>query len=375
MRVLLLATKYFGVGGAEAYTRMFAEAIAQDGARLEVLSLLDGEAADRSCPGLYLGHQGNRSTPVTQLRFALEAVRRGRRFDLSICSHVGTSPVGLALLRLYGIPYVALGYGIDVWGSVWTWRRRALQQAARMVTLSHFTARMSIAVHGVSEDRISVIHPAVDPVLLSQAQAPDGAQERRGTMLLTVARLSAQECYKGCDVVISALPAVISDAGPVHYTIVGDGDDRPRLQGLARDRGVSGSVTFAGTVQRDNLATWYRASDIFVMPSIAEQRATGWTGEGFGIAYIEAAAFGRPVIAGSGGGAPEAVQNGITGFAVDGRDAHAVTRALIRLVRDGTLRKQMGEAGQRWVREYFTFDRFRRDVRGAIAAAVNPASA
>jgi phosphatidylinositol alpha-1,6-mannosyltransferase len=375
MRVLVLATKYFGVGGAEAYTRMFTEAIAEEGARVEILSLLDGEAGTRSCPGRYLGDRGRRSTRLAQAGFVLEALRRGTHYDLIICSHVAVAPVALALLCLRRIPYVVLGYGIDVWGPVGVWRRMALRRAARMVALSHFTARMSHAVHGVPKDRISVVHPAVDPVLLSQARArPDVPRDGSAVMLLTVARLSSQEGYKGCDAVISALPEVIADGGPVHYTIVGDGDDRPRLRVLAQDRGVSGAVTFAGTVQRDALAEWYQACDIFVMPSVAERRPNGWAGEGFGIAYIEAAAFGRPVIAGSGGGAPEAVRNGITGFVVDGKDSSAVARTLTQLVRDGTLRTRMGDAGRRWVLDYFTFDRFRRDVREVLTAAIGTSS-
>jgi hypothetical protein len=61
MRVLVLATNYFGVGGAEAYIRMFAEAITADGDLVEVLSLLDGKAADR-------GAARSRAIGLTQAR-------------------------------------------------------------------------------------------------------------------------------------------------------------------------------------------------------------------------------------------------------------------------------------------------------------------
>lgn len=374
MRVLVLATKYFGIGGVEAYTRMFAEAIAADGARIEVLSLLGGEAKDRSCPGTYLGDGGSRSTRLTQARFVAEALRRGHRYDLAVCSHVALAPLGLMLSRFFRVPYLVLGHGIEVWGDVGVRRRAALARAVRIVAVSHFTARMVSTVQRVPRDRVCVIHPAVDSALLRQAAADSGAPSGRdGVTLLTVARLSAQERYKGCDTVISALPAVQRDVGPVRYMIVGDGDDRPRLQALARTQGVETVVTFTSSVERDGLAAWYRGSDIFVMPSVAELRADGWTGEGFGIVYIEAAAFGRPVVAGSGGGAHEAVQDGITGLVVNGRDVNAVAGTLIRLAQDESLRTQMGEAGRRWVREYFTFVRFQREAGAIVGAAVRTA--
>jgi phosphatidylinositol alpha-1,6-mannosyltransferase len=365
MNVLLLATRYFGLGGAEGYTRLMARAAAEEGAQIDVLSLLDGSAAPRTCPGRYLGDQGGRSTRWTRTRFLAQALRYGGRYDLVICSHVAVAPVGLLLSRTFRVPFIVIGYGIDVWDPLSPLRRKALQRAARVIVLSHFTGRMVATVQAVAADRICVIHPAVDPALLAlAAPASDGDIVRYGEplTLLTVARLSAQERYKGVDTVIAALPAIADVTGPVRYVIVGDGDDEPRLRALARDRGVTAAVTFAGPAQGAALAARYRASDIFVMPSLCEQRPDGWAGEGFGIVYIEAAAFARPVVAGQGGGAPEAVQNGVTGFVVDGRSVDAVTAALTRLSRDRALRVRMGDAGRLWVRQCFTHDRFRREV-------------
>lgn len=377
MNVLVLATKYFGLGGAEAYTRMFVEAVAAGGGRVDVLSLLDGEVSERSLPGRYLGDQGTRSTRLAQAQFVSQAVRHGLRYDLILCSHVALSPVAHTLFRLRRRPYIVIGYGIDVWGDLGPRRRAALQRAARVVALSRFTARQLGTAQGVADAKISVIHPAVDPVLFQEGHEEMTLPEPRDPVtLLTVARLSAQERYKGCDTVISALPAVLSDTqaggGPgVHYVIAGDGDDAPRLRALAQKHGVAAWVTFAGRVQRSDLPALYRESDIYVMPSVAEQRPDGWTGEGFGIVYIEAAAFERPVIAGNGGGAPEAVRDRITGYVVDGRDVTAVGKAISRLVGDPDLRVRLGRAGRQWVEDYFTFHRFQKDVAGAVEAALS----
>ena len=363
MRVLLLATKYFGVGGAEAYTRAFADAFAADGAEVEILSFLDGELADRTSAATYLGHSGARSSAPAQARFVAAAVRRGRAYDLVVCSHISVAPVAHILHRLFQTPYVVITHGIEIWGRLGARRLAALRKAAHVVAVSRFTARRIIAEHGVAEERVTVIHPAVDPALLAMAPAHDVRRDpERLLTFLTVARLSAQERYKGCDAVISALPDVVAALGPVRYVIVGDGDDRPRLEALARERGVPDLVEFAGRVTPDGLAAQYLTCDVFVMPSTAVLRPDGWTGEGFGIVYLEAAAFRRPVIAGAGGGAPEAIRDGVTGLVVDGNDVRAVAATLIQLGGDAPLRERMGTAGRAWVLEHFTMEHFEREA-------------
>lgn len=375
MNVLVLATKYFGVGGAEAYTRMFAEAVAAGANRVDVLSLLNGESPNRSCPGRYLGDQGPLSTPLSQARFVGQAVRHAPGYDLVACGHVALGPVAHILLRLYKKPYLIIGHGIDVWDNLGPRRQRALRRAARVVTVSRFTARQVVSFHGVAEANVSVVHPAVDPALLREAETAGAPSPGRGDVtLLTVARLSAKERYKGCDAVISALPFVSSETRSVRYIVAGDGDDLPRLRALAVAKGVSDAVSFPGSIPRSGLPSLYRECDVFVMPSIAERRPDGWTGEGFGIVYIEAAAFGRPVVAGDGGGAPEAVQDGVTGYVVDGRDLPAVAATLGRLVKDSLLRERMGAAGRQWVHDHFTFERFRREAAVAVETAAKAAT-
>ena len=95
------------------------------------------------------------------------------------------------------------------------------------------------------------------------------------------------------------MPAVLGEVPDASYVIVGEGDDRDRLENLARETGVRDSVVFTGWVDEDELPAYYSSCDVFAMPSRVEKRNGRWTGEGFGIAYIEAAAFGKPVVAGT----------------------------------------------------------------------------
>jgi phosphatidylinositol alpha-1,6-mannosyltransferase len=147
----------------------------------------------------------------------------------------------------------------------------------------------------------------------------------------------------------------------VRYVIVGDGEERHRLETMAVDIGASPFVNFVGVVPADELPTYYAAADIFCHPN----RVDGHDVEGFGIVFLEAAAARLPVVGGDSGGVPEAVDRDITGLLVSGTDAGELTSALRTLVDDPALRKLMGDAGSARVSAHFSWDRAAAIVRRA----------
>src|SRR5690606_1188807 len=100
----------------------------------------------------------------------------------------------------------------------------------------------------------------------------------------------------------------------------------------------------------------------FLLPN----RMDGVDFEGFGIVFLEAAAAGRPVIAGRSGGVPEAVEDGVTGLLVSGNDELELAAAMERLATTPTLRHQLGEAGRRRVLDRFTWERAAGIVRDVV---------
>ena len=179
-------------------------------------------------------------------------------------------------------------------------------------------------------------------------------------VLLTVGRLSAAARYKGVDTVLLALPEILRREPDVRYVVVGVGDDAPRLRGLAARLGVANAVVFVGAVPEGDLPDYYRACDLFVMPSRRE---------GFGIVFIEALACGRPVVAGDADGAPDALRGGRLGRLVDPDDPEGLARTVVELL------------GGRWPRAltdpvrlrreclaHFGFTAFDRRVRTLVRA-------
>ncbi|MEI9907469.1 MAG: glycosyltransferase family 4 protein [Actinomycetota bacterium] len=152
---------------------------------------------------------------------------------------------------------------------------------------------------------------------------------------------------KGQDRLIEALPKIRAKVPNVHLLLIGKGPYREHLQDLVKKNGVQDCVTFIGRLTYDELPAYIGVGDLFVMPS--RSRFFGLEVEGLGIVYLEASACGVPVIAGKSGGAPDAVDEGITGIVVDGTDIDAIAASTSKLLLDKELARSMGEAGRTWV--------------------------
>ena len=153
---------------------------------------------------------------------------------------------------------------------------------------------------------------------------------------------------------IAALPQLRARHPDLVYLVAGAGADLARLRALAAERGVADAVVFLGPVtEPQRKAALLTLSDVYAMPS----RKVGDSVEGFGIAYAEAAWYGRPSLAGADGGASEVVRDGVTGFVRDGRSAEAVSDALLRLLDDDPARVRMGAAAAAFVRAQLCWSR------------------
>jgi len=285
------------------------------------------------------------------------------RYDLIVCGHVHILPV-LQRPKLKSMPYWICTYGREVWPRWSESVSLAMRRAKMILTISNFT-RDSI-IRRLPEAEVYLVPPTVDIQRFRPMPIRRGNPEKK--VVLTVGRISSDSRYKGHDVVIRALPLVEEMLGQeVVYWIAGAGDDVPRLQTLTEDVGVSNSVRFLGRVPDEDLACIYNMCDVFVMPSRIEKRPDGtWGGEGFGIVYIEAAACGKPVIAGNEGGATDAVVHGTTGLTVDPSSVQAVGDAVCMLLKDDCLAAEMGRAGRQHVVEHFSHLVLRRKVANLL---------
>ena len=160
-------------------------------------------------------------------------------------------------------------------------------------------------------------------------------------VLLSVGRLVKR---KGCDRVIRQIPDLRKKNIDVHYIVCGRGAMEAELKYLAARLEVSDRVHFAGFVPDKALAGYYAACDIFTLLTFFNEDAASI--EGFGIVYVEAGFFGKPVLATNIGGVTDAIQNKVNGLLVDPEDEQTISNSLLQLCQDRKLREQLGSKGK-----------------------------
>ena len=176
-----------------------------------------------------------------------------------------------------------------------------------MLCVSRYTRASVLSWAAIAPERVFVLPDTVR----DEFTPGDGGMMRSRLgldnkhVLHPVGRLDSRERYKGHDRVIAAIPELLANGYDIHYLIVGEGDDhKRRLEALADGMKLRDRVHFLGTLGLSELVETYRAADLFVLPS---------TGEGFGIAFLEAMASGTPAVGLDVAGAKDALADGELG--------------------------------------------------------------
>lgn len=276
-------------------------------------------------------------------------------------------PLGyLALILKFfcGTPYIVYTHGKDVFHHVSLWKRRwvrvILRNARTIYANSKYVRGELVKRCGIPRGKIIVLYPRVDVFGIEKdarfvepisIHAPKGSKDAP-FVLLSVGRLVER---KGFDMVIRALSHMRNTRPPlaVSYWIIGEGQDEPRLRALAKTCNIENMVRFFGAVPRPELYGYYKACDCFIMPS----RDIDGDVEGFGVVFLEAGVFGKPVVGGRSGGVPEAIEDGVTGLLVDPVNAADIGSAIERLILNFEQAKKMGEAGYSRVKEKFNLNK------------------
>jgi phosphatidylinositol alpha-1,6-mannosyltransferase len=315
--------------------------------------------------------------PTAPVRDRVEELVREVRPDVVLFgAAVPLAMMGRSIERRLGVPYASFTHGVEVWAGQVPGTRALLSSIARNATLMMGVSQWTVdQLRGVVGDdpRIEVVPAGIDPELFHPGVADANVRERHGLdgqqVVCCVARLTLR---KGQDKIIRALPWVAREFPDVRFLVVGTGPDRERLEGLAHRKRVADRVIFAGEVPPDVLPHYFRAGDVFAMP--CRTRKLGLEVEGFGLAFLEASAVGRPAVAGDSGGAPEAVVHGETGLVVDGGEVDEVAEAISELLSDAEKADKLGAAGADRVHRDFTWEALSNRLRRLLVDALDRAA-
>jgi phosphatidyl-myo-inositol dimannoside synthase len=293
-------------------------------------------------------------------RLTVTALRAARRkAKLVLAAHPNLGPVVQAMKVLAPrMKSIICTHGIDVWEPLSGLRRLALRRANLVLAPSRDTSEQVNSQQGVARERIRVLPWALDPQfegLISAGARPELPENfPTGRVILTVGRWLATERYKGMDTLITALPRLLMQWPDLQLVLAGSGDDRAWLEDFAEKNGVRRHVHFLAGLSYSELAACYSACELFALPS---------RGEGFGLVYLEAMACGKPVIGGAHGGAPEIIQDGVTGYLVPHGDPIQLATAIHAVLADPVHAREMGVRGKARVEREFRFNVFSKSLK------------
>jgi len=224
--------------------------------------------------------------------------------------------------------------------------RRILLSADKITATSRFLKDQTTILVPEIGSKIDVIPFGVN--------LPDLTVPREGDGLLRLIFIKGHRKKYGPDILLHALRDVTSMIPGVWLTMAGQGELTVDLKRLTQQLGLHKFVNFTGFIENREIPSLLAKHDIMIMPSVMES-------ESFGVAALEAAAAGLPVIASRIGGIPEVVLDGVTGLLVKPGDPKDLADAIITLAKDKNLRDRLGQAGRNFVvRNYLWDDNIRQ---------------
>jgi phosphatidylinositol alpha-1,6-mannosyltransferase len=295
-------------------------------------------------------------------RVARNLSRVIKESNIQVAAFGAAAPLGLlsASMKKAGVrKTVALTHGHEVWWAKvfpFNWALRKIGTSVDSLTyLGEFTQQaISKSLSKAAAQKMVKIAPGIDVDHFSPQNSAQLRKELKiddKRVIVSVGRLVHR---KGQDHLIQAMPEILKRVPDAHILMVGQGPYLSHLKKLVQELNLVDHVSFIGRIQYAQLPQYICAGDIFAMPS--RSRFFGLEVEGLGIVYLEASACGLPVIAGSSGGAPDAVLAGVTGMVVDGENNQEIAEGAIKLLQDLPASKAMGLAGREWIIENWRWE-------------------
>lgn len=363
------------VGGIESFVLAMVRRMAPDQVVVHTARQPGDAAFDATLAFPVVRDRSSLMLPTPQI--TKRAVQIARDLDCESVWFGAAAPLGLMAKQLKtraGVRRtVATTHGHEVWWASTPVTRRLLHRIGDsndvLTYLGSYTRdRIAKALSADAAARMARLTPGVDERAFHPGVDGTAVRERHdlGTrpVVVCVSRLVER---KGQDMLIRSLPRIHRRVPDAAVLIVGDGAQRRALGRLVDELGLREDVVFAGAKPWAETPPYFAAGDVFCMPT--RTRKAGFEVEGLGIVYLEASACGLPVVAGDSGGAPDAVQDGVTGYVVNGRSLDDIADRVSTLLLEHDLAVQMGEQGRRWVEQSWRWV----DLAAQLQHLLNPA--
>ncbi|MFN0047932.1 MAG: glycosyltransferase family 4 protein [Cytophagales bacterium] len=363
MKVLFTYLVAFsGNGGIQKFNRCFIKAL-HDLHNQKAIQLSISSPYDSNIDEKYI-EKSLFINGLNKFFFFLSTLISSFNFDVVILGHINLASLGWTIKLLFPQKKVILiTHGIEVWRPLSFFGRAILENCDSILAVSQFTKDVISKNHSIDPLKIVVFHNTIDPFLKlpSTFTKPKYLIDRYGIkpnnkVLVTIARLSSSELYKGYDLVIDVL-GKLTDLNLI-YLIGGKYDEaeKQRINLMIKTHQLEKNVFLTGYVNDLELTDHYLLADLFIMPSKKE---------GFGIVFIEAMACGLKVIAGNKDGSVDALRNGELGYLINPDSKEEIETAIFKAF-ENPLSAWDKTILQQKVIEYFGFDAYKKRLANVL---------
>lgn len=217
---------------------------------------------------------------------------------------------------------------------------------------------------GVSSEKIFIM-PNVSNLTLKEEDIQKREELRlelnidSEKVILFVGRLIE---LKGVNYLLQAFKELLNKKKDIYLIILGDGECREELEGLAEELQIADQVFFQGNVDNSQLGAYYLLSDLFVLPSITTHHADACP-----LVVNEAMYFGLPVVTTDAVGTTFMIEEGVNGFVVPEKDVIALSIAMYKILSQPHLAKKMGEASKKIIEDGFTYKNMLQGFNQAVS--------
>jgi colanic acid/amylovoran biosynthesis glycosyltransferase len=268
-----------------------------------------------------------------------------------IHAHFSSVPTDIAMIMsgLSGIRFSCSAHSRDIYTADKEALVRKMDQAQFFITCTMYNKMFLESLsQGVAGCKIFHVYHGINLALWPMAKLDHKVLDKAKVHLLTVSRLVEK---KGLIYLLEAVKMLRDRGLRIECSIIGDGPLRGQIEKYRDLNGLHRNIHLHGMLPQSAIKSFYLSADIFVLPSIV---AADGDRDGLPNVLVEALAVGIPVIATSISAIPELVIHESTGILVPDRSAADIRDAILRLLRDKELCKQMAENGRRKVEEEFS---------------------
>ena len=350
-KVLLCTLETFSsTGGIQTYNKTLIKALTELGVNLSVISLYD---SPKDCQNKNLNFKGFNGEKI---KASLAILKESYSADIVISTHIyiAKALLPIILLKLAPNKFFFSAHGIEVWTKLSLPIKIALKYST-LLPVSNFTKKKLIKFNPSLSIRNIKLLPNCLPHIYQSTSEQENLRPKLKFQILAVSRLIKDNIKeKGIPLLMKAVALAQQQIPQIELTIIGKGNAISDLKKLKKKLKLENQIQIKGYVE--NLESFYSSCDVFALPSITE---------GFGIVYLEAMNFSKPVIGANGCGSTDIIIDKSNGFLCS-FNPQELAEKLIYLYKNPKIAKKMGKNGKKLLCEKFSFSSIKQQLKQII---------